>query len=353
MKTTTEFATDYAPPSAFAEPTPPPRFTDFAPLIEKGFEREQPALCEFAAGSFLFYRGRCNEIHGEPSVGKTNIALVVCAKVLKAGGKVLFLDPEDNPQGIGSRFLALGGTPEHLAWGFHYIQDPRPKEYAALHAWAQAAKPDLVVLDGLAAALAAEGFNEDKPAEVLGFFDTQIKPFKKAGCGVLISDHVTKDAESRGRWMRGSGAKMGEYDGAVYEARLKKSYTPEIAGFVRLVVAKDRNGGVGPIGHPVADLHFEKDEDANTCTRFAVPAETRGDFLPTCLMEKVSKFVETYTGGVSKNIIENGVSGNADGKREAIRHLIEKNFLRVEPKGRAHLHFSVRPFRESEWKANT
>jgi hypothetical protein len=334
------------------EPPKPPRFTDFLPLLKNGFTRELPSICEHTPGGFLLYRGRCNEIHGEPSVGKTNIALVICSEVMKAGGKVLFLDPEDNPQGIGSRFIALGGRPEDLAASFYYIENPEPDEYTGIHAWVKEHKPDLVVLDGLAEALAAEGLNEDKPADVLAFFKAKIRPFKKAGCAVLISDHVTKDGESRGRWMRGSGAKMGNYDGAVYEAKLKQSYTPDIAGFVRLVVSKDRNGGVGPIGHQVTDLHFGKDEDANPHIRFEVPQEARGEFLPTVIMERVSKFVGTYPGGVSGNQIEKGVSGNAQNKRQAIALLIEKGFLRVEAKGNTHLHFSTRPFRKEDWEAS-
>ena len=343
---------EHSTPGEPEDPPKPPRFTNFSLMMETGFKRELPSICEHTPGGFLLYRGRCNEIHGEPSVGKTNIALVICSEVMKAGGTVLFLDPEDNPQGIGSRFIALGGRPEDLTWRFFYIQNPEPDEYSGIHEWAKEHKPDLVVLDGLAEALAADGHNEDKPADVLTFFNTQIRPFKEAGFAVLVSDHVKKDTESRGRWMRGSGAKMGNYDGAVYEAKLKQSYTPDIEGFVSLVVSKDRNGGVGPIGHQVTDLHFGKDEDANPHIRFELPQTSKREFLPTCIMERVSKFVETYTGGVSKNQIEQGITGHGPNIRAAIAKLIEKGFLRVEQKGRSHLHFLVSPFREAEWKAN-
>jgi len=61
----------------------------------------------------------------------------------------------------------------------------------------------------------------------------------------VITDHVAKDAESAGLWPRGSGAKMGRYDGAVYLIREEAPYSPEQQGSVKLVIAKDRNGGVG------------------------------------------------------------------------------------------------------------
>ena len=69
-----------------------------------------------------------------------------------------------------------------------------------------------------------------------------------AGSAVVIADQVAKSAETRGRWARGSGAKMRRYNGACYEIVLGESYTPTKPGSVRLKVAKDRNGGVEAIG---------------------------------------------------------------------------------------------------------
>jgi hypothetical protein len=321
-----------------------PRFADFAALAAEGFKREMPTLCQYDDGRFLLYERRVNEIHGEPGVGKTNIALCICGEVMQDGLHVLYLDPEDNAKGIGARFVALGGRPQDLAERMHYVENPEPAEFAALHAWARQHKPALVVLDGLAEALAAEGLSEDKPAEVLQFFRERIRPFTDAGCAVLISDHVAKDALSRGRWPRGSGAKMGRYDGVMYEAKLEKAYSPDIDGLVRLIVAKDRNGGVGPVGCVVTDLHFAHDAEGRADIRFDQPQEkTREQWKPTTLMEKISRFLEDK-GPQTKTILRGlGKHSYVD---QAVSLLMQDGNMVVEQKGAARLHGIVKPFRE-------
>ncbi|MBU3665626.1 MAG: hypothetical protein FGM15_07090 [Chthoniobacterales bacterium] len=324
--------------------TAEPRFADFSALIAEGFKREMPSLCQYDEGRFLLYPGRINEIHGEPGVGKTNIALCICAEVMQDGLHVLYLDPEDNPRGIGSRFVALGGRESDLSERFHYVQNPEPSEFAALHAWAKKHKPSLVVLDGLAEGLAAEALSEDKPAEVLQFFRERMRLFVEAGCSVLISDHVAKDSESRGRWPRGSGAKMGRYDGVVYEAKLRKPYSPETDGFVRLVVAKDRNGGVGPVGHIVTDLHFGHDEEGRPDVRFEQPQnETKESWKPTGLMQKISEFIEKNGPQSTRSLRDLGNHGYVD---KAVAMLKQDGHLSVEKQGSANMHVIKRPYRE-------
>ena len=327
----------------------PPRFTDFSELIKTGFRREQPTLCEALPGRCLFYRGRINSMHGEPSTGKTNIALAVADQIMTDGGRVLYLDPEDNPAGIGQRFLGLGGSPENLVARFHYVHNPEPDEMPGLVEWAKSNGPAAVVFDGLAEFLASEGLSEDKPADVLFYFRQRVRPFADAGAMTLVSDHVVKNAEARGRWPRGSGAKMGRYDGAVYELRLGKSYSPGAEGFVRFIVAKDRCGGVGAMGHEPCGIHFLPGGDGRTVVEFREPAGGgAGGFRPTGLMEKISRFLENSAGGASKNGVENGVPGKGEFKRMALALLVEGGFVRVEKQGRADIHHSVKPYREGD-----
>ena len=322
----------------------PPRFADFSKLLAEGFKREMPTLCQYAEGRFLLYPARTNEVHTEPGVGKTNIALCVCAEIMQDGGSILYLDPEDNENGIGSRFVALGGRPEDLVERMHYVQDPKPDEYAGLHAWARQHKPSLVILDGLAEAMAAEGLSEREETDVLTFFRTRIRAFKDAGCAVLISDHVAKDGESRGRWSRGSGAKLGHYDGVSYEVKLKKAYSPEIDGFVRLVVAKDRNGGVGPVGHIATDLHFGHDDDGKPDIRFELPQdEVKEAWKPTGLMEKISRYIEAEGPQTTRSLRDLGNHGYVD---KAVAQLKLDGHLAVEKQGSAMMHSIKIPYRE-------
>ena len=328
----------------------PPRFTDFRPIIEGGFKREIPAVCEAMPGRFLLYAGRLNEFHGESGIGKTNISLAIASRIMDDGGIVLFLDPEDNPEGIAQRFIALGGNPDHLLTRFKYVHNPEPSDYPGLIEWAKQTKPTAVFLEGMAEALVAEGYNEDKTEDVLPFLRQRIRPFADNGAAVVIADHVAKNKESRGRNPRGSSSKLGRYDGCAYIVELIKAYSPTTAGAVRLLIAKDRNGGVGHVGEHIAELHFTPDEDGKTLVHFTTPAESGKAFLPTGLMEKISRFVETSDLVPSKNMIEQKVSGKAEYKRQAIASLVELGYFKEEKRGNALHCVSVKPFREIAFK---
>ena len=327
----------------------PPQFVDFKPILEGGFKREMPSVCEAMPGKFLLYAGRLNEFHGESGIGKTNISLSIAARIMRAGGVVLFLDPEDNPNGIAQRFLSLGGDPADLLTRFKYVHNPEPADYPGLIEWAKQAKPTAVFLDGMAEALVADGYNEDKAEDVLPFLRQRIRPFADAGAAVVIGDHVAKNKESRGRNPRGSGGKMGRYDGAVYIVELAKSYSPTKAGAVRLIIAKDRNGGVGHIGQRIAELHFTPDEDGKTLVRFTTPEDSGKPFLPTGLMETISRFVEVCDLAPSKNAIQQKVTGKNDYKRDAIDALVQHGFLKEEKIGSGFHYTSLKPFRGNQF----
>ena len=83
-------------------------FVDLVALWKSGVKPEKPTVVRVSETRCLFYAGRLNEMHSEPSLGKTNIAIYSALKVLEAGGSVLYMDPEDTASGFLSRLLALG-----------------------------------------------------------------------------------------------------------------------------------------------------------------------------------------------------------------------------------------------------
>jgi hypothetical protein len=276
------------PPAA---PEPPP-FVDLGPYLSGEIEAEKPTIAEVLPGRCLLYKGRINEIHSEPGLGKSNIAIAGTNAVLAAGGVVLYIDPEDTPLGFCRRALLLGGNPAFIGERVKYLHNPTTEELSTAQAWARENKLDLVILDGVAESLVAAGMNEDSNTEVLQFLRDAIRPFADLGAAVLLCDHVTKSQDSRGRFARGAGSKLGRYDGAVYQIESGKAYTPEEAGFVRLRVAKDRNGGVGVrCGEIAFEVHFHPMGDG-TQVEFRQPPEP-GSMKPTIYMEKVVERVRT------------------------------------------------------------
>ena len=271
-------------------------------------------------------------MHGEPSVGKTNILLAAAGAVLEKGGKVFFLDPEDSPARIIPRALSLGIGREVMRRGFFYLQDPTPEVYAEAHRWAKRERPELVILDGFAEALAREGLDENTPADVLAFFHSRMRPFTDAGSAVVIADHVAKSAETRGRWARGSGAKMGRYNGACYEIVLGESYTPTKPGNVRLKVAKDRNGGVGAIGATAFELHFAPKEFGGTEVKWALAPDS---FRPTVLMSRIIEHLKSCGEAGKRELRE---LGNHSAIDKAIQLLLKENEIEMKTKGPKHIY---------------
>jgi hypothetical protein len=317
------------PPDPACEPPP---FVDLGPFIEGTCGPEKPSVASIG-DTCLFYAGRVNEIHGEPGVGKSNVFYGAMKPTLEAGGSVLFIDPEDTPQGFTTRALLFGINPADIEARVFYLHNPEPEHISAAQKWALVHHPDLVILDGLAESMAGVGVNEDKAQEILPFFKSWLRPFAEAGAAVVVADHVTKSTDGRGRFARGSGAKLGRYDGVSYSVELGKAYAPDVEGFLRLRVAKDRNGGVGPVGTVVSELHFIPDiNDGGTRLEWRQP-EQAGDWQPTAIMEKVVKHLEIY-GGASKRDLRG--LGNHKYADRAIELLIESGTITRETQGKSH-----------------
>jgi len=316
-----------------------PNFTDLSKYLEGTLELELPTVAESFAGHYLFYAGRLNEIHAEPSTGKTNVIVAAAIRVLEIGGSVLYVDPEDTPRGIVTRFLMLGANPDDLRERLKYLHNPDPQEIRDAQSWAKEHKPSLVILDGLAESMAAVGADENSAADVLQFFRENLRPFAEASAAVVIADHVTKSTEGRGQFARGSGAKAGRYDGVSYEIVMAKSYTPKVEGMVKLKVQKDRNGGIGPRGFIAAELHFTPGADGRTITAFREPAEKQeGPFRPTAIMEKIRKHLTVYDTATKRTLRD---LGNHKAAELAIDLMVTEGEITMSQKGQSQI-FSLK-----------
>jgi hypothetical protein len=297
-------------------PDDAPKFINLEPYVSGEFKQEVPTVAN-VGGRCLFYSGRLNEIHAEPSCGKTNILIAATIRVLSEGGSVVYIDPEDTPSGFGGRYTGLGGD-EHSIARVHYLHNPEPIEIKRAQSWASKNPVAMVCLDGLAESMAAVGADENSASEVLGYFREYLRPFAEAGAAVVIADHVSKSSDGRGRWARGSGAKLGRYDGASYEAEIIKPYDPKQAGAVRLKISKDRNGGAGAMGQIVSEVHFTPGAKV-TDVDFREP-QGKGEFRPTAIMDKILARLEA--GPANKTELR--ACGKAEYVDKAIRILIEE-----------------------------
>lgn len=229
--------------------------------VIRGDEPEiTPSLLYRADGQALLYPGLLHWVMGEPGCGKTWLALVACLAGAQSGVTSLYLDYEGSRRIVGGRLARLRATEE----------DVERIAYARPSGGSQTTGPGavrvvrdlgagLVIIDGAAKAMAREGLDEDRAAEVLGWLERMVWPLCAAGAAVVVLDHVPKDKDARGRWARGSGAKLGEVDGAAYNVEVRETWSRAKAGKAAVKVAKDREGVIGAVGDVAAMLRFVPD----------------------------------------------------------------------------------------------
>lgn len=305
-------------------------------------------------GAGLIYPGRIHDIHAEPSVGKTWVALLATKEVLEDGGGVLYLDYEDTHRGTIGRLRRIG-TPDELIGDttrFAYINPAGAHDHAAASHIAdllEGLNPDLVVLDGVAESLARNGYDENSNTDVLAWKERLLVPLTAGGSAVLLCDHVPKNADTRARGQRGAGAKLGLVDGASYELRLAQAYSRHKAGLIRFIVAKDREGGVGGIGTTAANLRITpKDAGATVELRLEVPPPP-GDFKPTGIMEAISRILEDSDKAVSESHIFDVAPGSKKHQRQALLRLAQDRYVdELSNPGGSKLYRSNKAFREAE-----
>lgn len=302
-----------------ADGAPPIRFEDVAAALDAD-AADDPAFLVRSDGQRLLYSGAVNALQAEPAAGKTTLAGVAAVQVLEAGGDVAYLDFEDILPRLARRLLALDAARDQLVQRFHYLR-PGPLTDADAAALVEAVarlNVDLVVIDGVAEALAAQNLDEESGSDIARWWSMLPRPLAATGAAVLIIDHVTKSKENRGRWARGSGHKLAAIDGAAYALDATVPFSRSRPGRLTLTVAKDRPGAVGGTGDVAAIVHVEPaaggkrlvvrldpsffvEEDGGPKTEPVITDELR-----TAVLESIARL--TVDGGsVSRNDILNDV----------------------------------------------
>lgn len=327
---------------------------DLKPILAGDPPEVIPDLWARTDGHHLIYPGRIASLQTEPSQGKTWLVLHLCAEQILAGRHVTYVDVEADASALVERLRALGVPDHQIDERFAYLRPEGPLSAAdrlALLTLVRDRRSSVVIFDTLAAILAMHGLNEDKAADVLAFLVPVCRPLAQEGAAVIVLDHVVKDKESRGRWARGSGGKLGELD-AAYGLKTIQPFSRKTSGHVRLVLQKDRYGGIGTEGTVVADIYVTvSGNGAGVDIRIDPPKDAQTiaeEFQPTRAMQAVSEILESQH-GVPLNTarIETSVSMKAKTVRSAIDALAQLGHIRVEFGARnAKNHYLVSPYRE-------
>jgi AAA domain-containing protein len=312
-------------------------------------------------GVCLLYAGLTHSLHGESESGKSWVAQAEAARCLQEGQEVLYVDFESDAASIVERMLLLGVSKADIAQHLDY-RSPEASPTAAheIDAWRDMLSCTcvLAVIDGVTDAMGlfgAKTADNDEISRFMRVFPKQLA--RRTGAAVVMIDHVTKNAETRGRFAIGGQSKMASLTGAGYVVDVVQGLGKGLRGILTLRVAKDRPGSVrGKSGF------MRKTDRTQESARFILDStgpqliaslepwagadgSEKPAFRPTHLMERASRFIEDSP-GVGKNAIERGVTGNNDALRVAIDVLVEEGYVRREASGQSLRHYPVKPFRE-------
>lgn len=221
-------------------------YTDFAALLANGLpDPPAPDLLTRTDGIGIFYRGKRNDLYGDPEDGKTMVALAALAHELAIGGNGLFLDLDGNgPTETAQRLLMLSAPHAALTDRnrFRHIEPDATevlRVVAGCAGWAT-----LVVIDCIGELLPLFGGKNDSTDDYTRIMQAVSKPLERGGAAVILLDHQAKGAESRQYGAGGTMAKRRAISGASINLVRRQTFTPGKGGSAELWVNKDRPGGL-------------------------------------------------------------------------------------------------------------
>lgn len=310
---------------------------DIVALLATDLEPENGTFLTRTDGTSLLYAGKMHVFQAEPSSGKSWISLHAVREVLEIGGAAIYLDFEDTPAGILRRLRNLGCSVDAMRDRLVYARPVGkygPAERLQVDRILDRLNPDLVVIDGVGESLSRNGLSEDKADDVLRWFDLFPRPIAETGAAVLMIDHVAKDPEQRGRWARGSGAKLGAVDGASYQVKVTTPFSRHRAGAVKLIVAKDRPGQFS-IGETAAIVRIEPHAAGE---RVVLTVEPDGTDLaitdphkPTQVMAMISAEIDAAKVPLTPKTLEALVHAKPRTFHAALARLIAEGYVTQAP----------------------
>lgn len=241
------------PPAGQAEPgaeeSPTWASVDLGPFLDGSYVEPSATFMPRSDGVCLLYAGLTHSIHGESESGKSWIAQVECARLVRMHVRVLYVDFESDPGPVVGRLLLLGCSPEEIRLYFDYRRpEKRPgADHSEYGAWLQMfdQRYALAIIDGVTDAMGIWQLSTKDNDEYAGFakaFPRQLA--SRTGAAVVLIDHVTKSQDGRGRFAIGAQAKMTTLDGAAYVVDVVEPLGKGLRGVLEIRVGKDRPGSV-------------------------------------------------------------------------------------------------------------
>jgi hypothetical protein len=326
---------------------------DLADIRDSGVDRPKATVLTTDTGQGLIYPHRIHSIAGESTTGKSWAMLAGLIQEIEIGHPCTYIDFEDRADTLLARCEDMGANPAEVDRLVRYIS-PETAFNPAAWTHIETATKDcrLVIIDGVTEAMTMHNLSLMDNEDIAHWFELLPRRIANLGPGVMQIDHVVKDADNRGRFAIGGQHKLSGITGAAYSMLAAKSFAIGQAGHSRIVVAKDRHGDVGPVGHTVAELHMTPNPARSpTAVTWSL---TESTWVPTAdgrprltgYMVKVSKYVQINPGATKRTLLDSGL-GKDKYVASAIDSLLLEGCLRIEPGAHnAQKHFLVRAFED-------
>lgn len=225
---------------------------DLTPVLNGSRTQPVPELGRRQDGVRLFYRGKEHSVASEPECGKTWWLLLQVMTVLQEGGRVVYVDFEDDEDTIVGRLMLLGCLPTHLTPAtFRYIRPevkPTPAALRAQLTFGPDLGPDLVVYDGVTEGMSLLGIEINDQESAAEWRRVFVKPALRKGAATISTDHVVKNKDARGRFAIGAQHKLAGLTGVMFLMESVRPFGNGIKGTSRVLISKDRNGGLREFG---------------------------------------------------------------------------------------------------------
>jgi hypothetical protein len=335
---------------------------DLRSVLDGTYKVEPPTFMKRTDGAALLYPGKVHSIQGESESGKSMVMHAVIAEAISHGLRVLLLDFESDQGTVINRLRMLGAKPEHILANLDYLRpDVSPFEIAKeREQWHGILKNRyaLAILDGVTEAFAVFGVKSIDNDEVTAWGRMVPRMIaNRTGAAVAVVDHVTKDADSRGRFAIGAQAKMSYLTGASYTVEVVAPIGVGMAGKLALRVGKDRPGLVRPYGgqwrksdrtQEIAIAAIDS-TDGRTIRYTLEPPRTDAQGVDRTRLDQtmldVAQAIQDAPRPPSFRTINASVRGGQELIREALTALEADGYIRVEHGAKnSKLHHRLKPY---------
>ncbi len=303
------------------------------------FQAPIATILKRSDGHGLIYTGRVHSIYGESESGKSWVAQIATAECLKVDKKVIYIDFESDAIDIVNRLKALGVSRANLLQYFTYIRPdgPRDADDPYWKAILEADSAELVIIDGVTESLTmwgGETKDNDAITRWMRIFPRTVAT--ASGAAVVLIDHITKNAETRGRFAIGGQAKLATIDGAAFLIEPLEALAPGRTGTLTMRVTKDRhgairkNGGMWRKSDRTQEVAVFTIDSTRAQMQYVIGVPLLEDELESNKefkkQKEVAEFIHNHP-GASRRLVAEGITGSKDAIGERISDLVAGGWI--------------------------